>query len=249
MESCHPTTSFSSALLWPCFICGLQLGARLPAGHHYLDYTASSVYTNSQLAAVFEELRTTMFGNPHSASASSMLSSDRLEDVSGHAWTAHLVVYRGACMHACVQGADTIEAWAESQRARQAGRQRPRGAADEHIKAHGPCGTVACMHACMGRSETPGEGGGGGAPCALALGGASLPTNTPPPPALGVCARVQARALVLRWFNADPTEYQVVFTRSATGAIKMVGETFPWTKGSAFRCVHRRAPPCMHACM
>lgn len=47
----------------------------------------------------------------------------------------------------------------------------------------------------------------------------------------------QARLLVLRHFNADPAEYQVVFTRSATGAIKMVGETFPWSSGSAFRCV------------
>lgn len=28
---------------------------------------------------------------------------------------------------------------------------------------------------------------------------------------------------------------QVVFTRSATGALKMVGETFPWSEGSMFR--------------
>lgn len=38
----------------------------------------------------------------------------------------------------------------------------------------------------------------------------------------------EVRDLVLRYFNADPAEYQVVFTRSATGALKLVGETFPW---------------------
>jgi hypothetical protein len=38
----------------------------------------------------------------------------------------------------------------------------------------------------------------------------------------------------VRYFNADPAEYQVVFTRSATGALKLVGETFPWAPGSTF---------------
>lgn len=41
-----------------------------------------------------------------------------------------------------------------------------------------------------------------------------------------------AREMVLKYFHADPAEYQVVFTRSATGALKLVGETFPWTQGS-----------------
>ena len=41
---------------------------------------------------------------------------------------------------------------------------------------------------------------------------------------------LQVRDLVLQFFNADPAEYQVVFTRSATGALKLVGETFPWSK-------------------
>jgi len=41
---------------------------------------------------------------------------------------------------------------------------------------------------------------------------------------------LQVRDLVLQFFNVDPAEYQVVFTRSATGALKLVGETFPWSK-------------------
>jgi selenocysteine lyase/cysteine desulfurase len=40
----------------------------------------------------------------------------------------------------------------------------------------------------------------------------------------------EVRDLVLKYFNADPAEYQVVFTRSATGALKLVGETFPWSR-------------------
>ncbi len=43
--------------------------------------------------------------------------------------------------------------------------------------------------------------------------------------------------MILQFFNADPAEWQVVFTRSATGALKLVGETFPWSPGSLFRCV------------
>jgi molybdenum cofactor sulfurtransferase len=44
------------------------------------------------------------------------------------------------------------------------------------------------------------------------------------------------RDAVLRFFNADPAEYQVVWTTSATGALKIVGETFPWAPGAVFRC-------------
>lgn len=46
--------------------------------------------------------------------------------------------------------------------------------------------------------------------------------------------------MVLKFFNADPLEYNVVFTPSATGSLKLVGETFPWTKYSQFR----QGPPC-----
>lgn len=44
-----------------------------------------------------------------------------------------------------------------------------------------------------------------------------------------------ARARVLRFFNASPVDYHVVFTKSATGALKLVGEGFPWQEGSQAR--------------
>lgn len=90
---------------------------------HYLDYTGSSVYTNSQLDAVFKDLRGHVYGNPHSANPSSTLASERVEE---------------------------------------------------------------------------------------------------------------ARDAVLKYFNADPAEYQIVFTRSATEALKIVGETYPWGPRSEF---------------
>jgi selenocysteine lyase/cysteine desulfurase len=38
----------------------------------------------------------------------------------------------------------------------------------------------------------------------------------------------QARSAVLRFFNASPDEYTVIFTPNATGAIKLVGEAYPF---------------------
>jgi len=52
---------------------------------------------------------------------------------------------------------------------------------------------------------------------------------------------LQVRRRILRHFNADPADWQLAFTRSATGALKIVGETFPWSSGSMFRCAHRTA--------
>lgn len=48
---------------------------------HYMDYTGSSVYCQSQIEQVFEELRTHMFGNPHSANPSSSMTGDKVEEV------------------------------------------------------------------------------------------------------------------------------------------------------------------------
>lgn len=42
------------------------------------------------------------------------------------------------------------------------------------------------------------------------------------------------RANVLRFFNADPKKYCVIFTPNATGAIKLVGESFPFQTASTF---------------
>lgn len=41
-----------------------------------------------------------------------------------------------------------------------------------------------------------------------------------------------ARRLTLQFFNADPDEYDVVFTHNATGAIRILAEAFPFRVGS-----------------
>ena len=38
----------------------------------------------------------------------------------------------------------------------------------------------------------------------------------------------QARAAVLRYFGADPAEYTAIFTQNASGALKLLGEAFPF---------------------
>ncbi|MER7183320.1 aminotransferase class V-fold PLP-dependent enzyme, partial [Streptomyces hyaluromycini] len=42
----------------------------------------------------------------------------------------------------------------------------------------------------------------------------------------------EARQAVLRHFNADPDEYAVIFTPNATGALRLVGEAYPFTRDS-----------------
>lgn len=39
------------------------------------------------------------------------------------------------------------------------------------------------------------------------------------------------RRAVLHFFNADPNEYDVIFTANATGALKLVGESYPFNGG------------------
>src|SRR4051812_7534181 len=41
----------------------------------------------------------------------------------------------------------------------------------------------------------------------------------------------RTRRRVLQYFNADPLEYGVVFTANATGALKLVGESYPFAPG------------------
>ncbi len=43
-----------------------------------------------------------------------------------------------------------------------------------------------------------------------------------------------ARIAVLRFFKADPAEYTVIFTQNASGALKLVGESYPFTPGSQY---------------
>jgi molybdenum cofactor sulfurtransferase len=44
----------------------------------------------------------------------------------------------------------------------------------------------------------------------------------------------EAREAVLRFFNADAEEYDVVFTANASGALKLVGESYPFEAGDRY---------------
>ncbi|PKN95440.1 MAG: aminotransferase [Chloroflexi bacterium HGW-Chloroflexi-6] len=43
-----------------------------------------------------------------------------------------------------------------------------------------------------------------------------------------------ARKYVLRFFNADPAEYDLIFTANASGALKLVGESYPFGPGDHY---------------
>ena len=43
----------------------------------------------------------------------------------------------------------------------------------------------------------------------------------------------RTRTDVLRFFNASPDEYMVIFTPNATGALKLLGESYPFDRGAA----------------
>ncbi len=42
------------------------------------------------------------------------------------------------------------------------------------------------------------------------------------------------REYILKFFNADPAEYDVIFTANASGALKLVGESYPFVKGGHY---------------
>jgi molybdenum cofactor sulfurtransferase len=44
----------------------------------------------------------------------------------------------------------------------------------------------------------------------------------------------QAREYVLTYFNASPDEYMVVFTQNSTGALKLIGESYPFEPGDQY---------------
>jgi molybdenum cofactor sulfurtransferase len=44
----------------------------------------------------------------------------------------------------------------------------------------------------------------------------------------------QARSYVLEFFNASPDEYTAIFTPNASGALKLVGEAYPFSPGGRF---------------
>ena len=54
-------------------------------------------------------------------------------------------------------------------------------------------------------------------------------------PSQEATARVEAtRAQILEFFRASPEEYEVIFTPNATGALRLVGESYPFGPGSRF---------------
>jgi hypothetical protein len=73
----------------------LQVGCRMKPNEHYMDYTGSSVYCQSQIEQVFEELRGHMFGNPHSANPSSSMTGDKVEEVGGFVMCVGVGVWGG----------------------------------------------------------------------------------------------------------------------------------------------------------
>jgi molybdenum cofactor sulfurtransferase len=55
------------------------------------------------------------------------------------------------------------------------------------------------------------------------------------PSSLAMTERVdQARAYVLEFFNAPPEEYLAIFTSNASGALKLIGESYPFGPGSRY---------------
>ena len=44
----------------------------------------------------------------------------------------------------------------------------------------------------------------------------------------------QARDYVLRYFKASPDEYEVIFTPNSTGALKLIGESYPFNAGDHY---------------
>ncbi|HET6352005.1 MAG TPA: aminotransferase class V-fold PLP-dependent enzyme [Coriobacteriia bacterium] len=55
------------------------------------------------------------------------------------------------------------------------------------------------------------------------------------PTSLAATALVEdAREAVLSYFNSDPAEYDVVFTANASGALKLVGEAYPFCPGARY---------------
>jgi len=60
------------------------------------------------------------------------------------------------------------------------------------------------------------------------------PHSTNPTSTLTTRLVERARSSILEFFNASPQEYAVVFTQNATGALKLVGESFPFQPRSRF---------------
>jgi len=60
------------------------------------------------------------------------------------------------------------------------------------------------------------------------------PHSTNPTSALATERVAQCRKRVLSFFRADPDEYVLIFTSNASGALKLVGESYPFGEGDRF---------------
>jgi selenocysteine lyase/cysteine desulfurase len=60
------------------------------------------------------------------------------------------------------------------------------------------------------------------------------PHSTNPTSALATERVARCRKRVLKFFNADPEEYVLIFTSNASGALKLVGESYPFGDGDQF---------------
>ena len=67
------------------------------------------------------------------------------------------------------------------------------------------------------------------------LGGVYGNPHSDSPASRASTERVEsARLRLLRFLDADPAEWCVVFTANASGAMRLVGSAFPWTRESSF---------------
>eukprot|EP00632_Arachnochrysis_sp_CCMP2950_P016105 CAMPEP_0185700436 /NCGR_PEP_ID=MMETSP1164-20130828/7493_1 /TAXON_ID=1104430 /ORGANISM="Chrysoreinhardia sp, Strain CCMP2950" /LENGTH=673 /DNA_ID=CAMNT_0028367387 /DNA_START=61 /DNA_END=2082 /DNA_ORIENTATION=+ len=82
-EKTTSTTSFEAFV-------NRELGPRL-RGDAYLDWAASALYTDGQIDAIASDLKTTLYGNPHSLSSSATRSSEAVE-----AARAEILAFLGA---------------------------------------------------------------------------------------------------------------------------------------------------------
>jgi molybdenum cofactor sulfurtransferase len=60
------------------------------------------------------------------------------------------------------------------------------------------------------------------------------PHSVNPTSAASTALADRARAKVLEFFNASPAEYVAIFTPNATGALRLVGEAYPFRRGDRF---------------
>mgnify|MGYP001813985173 CR=1 FL=1 len=58
------------------------------------------------------------------------------------------------------------------------------------------------------------------------------------PPSLAATKLVEsARSYILKYFNADPNEYSVIFSANASGALKIIGESYPFEPGDHYALI------------